>query len=353
MSPRLLAEARHERIMALLRRSGTVSVTELAEELQVAAMTVRRDINRLAELGLVRRVHGGAAAVGRRRDTTGVRGFTLGMIVPLIDQYWNAFAYRAQAEAVSGGARFVLRDAGPGGYQSLPLAKALVSEERADGLILAPPILPPHRGEAEAWLARQSVCTVLVERSAGVALPRVQSIGTDHRLGAAMAVQHLHQLGHRRIALLRPLKTAGGDEIEAGWVAAMAELGLVPGPILETTSGSPRREKLAQAAVDSLRRHGSTAAVVSGDAFALILVQVCRQSGIDVPGALSIVAYGDDVAALCDPPLTTLQPPREQIGRMAVQLLGAHLRGGPEHRPQHVRVAPLLVERSTTASPPD
>jgi len=57
----MLAHERHERLLARLAAEGTVRVGELAAELDVSEMTVRRDIRALADAGLVRRVHGGAA----------------------------------------------------------------------------------------------------------------------------------------------------------------------------------------------------------------------------------------------------------------------------------------------------
>lgn len=351
---RLVAEARHERILSAVRRDGVVSVAVLAEELQVALMTVRRDVNHLADLGLLRRVHGGAAAMDRRRETNGMKGVTIGMVVPLVDHYWSVISYRAQAEASAGGARFVLRDSGPGGRDSLALAKAIVGDLRADGLILAPPISEPDRSTLTEWLAGIGVCTVFVERSSNVALPQVQTVGTDHRLGAAMAVQHLFRLGHRRIGLMRPLATAGADEVEDGWRAAMAVLGLPQENLWDSVSAThPSRPRLIAEGLEDLQRRRTTALLVSGDAYAMALLQACDDHGIEIPRSLSIVAYGDDVAALSHPPLTAVRPPREQVGRTAVRMLGEHLRGGAEHRPWHVRIAPTLVERGTTAAVED
>lgn len=55
-----LASARQELIVTELRRSGAVRVTDLASQLDVSAMTVRRDLDVLSRLGLLTKVHGGA-----------------------------------------------------------------------------------------------------------------------------------------------------------------------------------------------------------------------------------------------------------------------------------------------------
>jgi DeoR family transcriptional regulator, fructose operon transcriptional repressor len=60
----MLAAARQSVIVANIRRDGVVTVSELAEQFGVSEMTIRRDINALADLGLLQKVHGGAAFPG-------------------------------------------------------------------------------------------------------------------------------------------------------------------------------------------------------------------------------------------------------------------------------------------------
>lgn len=60
MFRRVLAEQRHQLILRALRSGGTASVTDLSEQLDVSAATVRRDLLKLEGDGLLSRVHGGA-----------------------------------------------------------------------------------------------------------------------------------------------------------------------------------------------------------------------------------------------------------------------------------------------------
>jgi DeoR/GlpR family transcriptional regulator of sugar metabolism len=62
----VLARQRQERILEALRASGGVRVSDLTEELQVSYMTIRRDLDALAERGLVEKVHGGATVATQR-----------------------------------------------------------------------------------------------------------------------------------------------------------------------------------------------------------------------------------------------------------------------------------------------
>ncbi|MEV8595231.1 DeoR/GlpR family DNA-binding transcription regulator [Streptomyces sp. NPDC052012] len=61
----MYAPERQQEILRLARDSGRVDVISLAEEFQVTAETIRRDLKALDRAGLVRRVHGGAIPVGR------------------------------------------------------------------------------------------------------------------------------------------------------------------------------------------------------------------------------------------------------------------------------------------------
>lgn len=62
----MLASQRRTTILDVVEETGAAKVADLVERLGVSDMTIRRDIERLAQHGLVERVHGGALAVGRR-----------------------------------------------------------------------------------------------------------------------------------------------------------------------------------------------------------------------------------------------------------------------------------------------
>jgi DeoR/GlpR family transcriptional regulator of sugar metabolism len=59
----LLSFERRQRILEIVNRERTVSVDQVAEQFPVAEITIRRDLDKLAEEGLIKRVHGGAAAL--------------------------------------------------------------------------------------------------------------------------------------------------------------------------------------------------------------------------------------------------------------------------------------------------
>jgi DNA-binding LacI/PurR family transcriptional regulator len=104
------------------------------------------------------------------------------------------------------------------------------------------------------------------------------------------------------------------------------------------------------ALLERCRETRTSALLVHSDHEAISLVERGRELGIAVPRDLAIVTYDDEVAGLADPPLTSVHPPRDEIGDAAVRLLADRIRdpGRPAHR---LVVAPRLVVRESASSP--
>src|SRR5476649_2107793 len=71
--PSMLAEQRHQYILSELSKNGALSVAELVRALDVSRETIRRDLNALAERGLIATTHGGALSNDRREPDLDVR----------------------------------------------------------------------------------------------------------------------------------------------------------------------------------------------------------------------------------------------------------------------------------------
>ena len=175
------------------------------------------------------------------------------------------------------------------------------------------------------WLAECGAPSVLVERDA-VLLPGgtpVESVTTDHALGAVLAARHLASLGHRKVGLIISRDSPTSRKITRGWQAACAELGLTPTDHFESMlppRTSPDFSAVVDAALDSALSTGVTALVVHSDPEAMAFVDLALNRGISVPGDLSVIAYDDEVAELFTPALTAVSPPAVGVGRAAVDL---------------------------------
>lgn len=354
MTSHLLPDGRRERIVAELRARGMLRVNELAELVGVAPVTLRRDMARLAQDGVVRRLHGGAVLTepdaGRTHEPAAP--IQVGMLVPSLEYYWPEVIRGAQDMAEERGASVVLR----GTTYEADDYRAHVSrliDAGVDALLLAPDITDPGTDALLDWLRETGVPVVFVERDAMPASggTSTESVTTDHHAGALAAARHLAALGHRRVGLVSNPDSPHRDEIDSGWSGAVEACRLDASFRRDLPRSQPADDGAAVAAlVRDCLASGTTALLVHADREAMAIVQHCQQVGVDVPGALSIVAYDDEVAELFSPPLTAVRPPRTSIGRAAMGLAADRLAdaGRPAHR---VVITPGLNVRGSTGPP--
>ena len=366
-----LQVARRAQLLEALHRDGVLRISDLTEALGAAAVTIRRDIAQLAAEGLVRRVHGGVAlptteagtavtdAPAAEEDAAGAApvpgGRSLGMLVPSLDYYWPNVAQGAEEAARELDMRVILRGSSYETQDDWPQLSRLVEQQGADALIVAPRMDAPTAKNTIEWLAGSGMPVVLLERTAtaGPHHAVLESVVTDHALGAAMAVRHLVSLGHRRIGVVLAEPSPTRPHVRRGWLAAAAECGLDVGATVDALVPpvhSPECNAALDDVLDQCLKTGTTALLVHADAEAIALVQRCEERHLSVPGELSLVAYDDEVAGLFSPALTAVRPPRRSIGRAAVRLVADRLAdpGRPTHR---VVISPSLRVRDSSAPP--
>lgn len=358
-----LQVARRQQLLEALQRDGAMRISDLSQALNAAPVTIRRDIAQLAAEGLVQRVHGGVALITPDESpeveesptvgTSSLSGRTLGMLVPSLDYYWPDVARGAEEAARELDMRIVLRGSSYDTEDDKPQIERLVDRMGVDGLIIAPRMDAPTAQRTIDWLAHAGVPVVLLERTATVGPHHavMESVVTDHALGAAMAVRHLTSLGHRKVGVLLDSNSPTRPHVRRGWLEAAAECGLDPAATVEVVvpdARSAERDAVLDEVLDRCQATGTTALLVHADAEAIALVQHCEERHLSVPGDLSIVAYDDEVAALFSPPLTAVRPPRRSIGRAAVSLVADRL-ADPDRPTHRVVISPSLRIRDSTA----
>ncbi|MFG3256145.1 substrate-binding domain-containing protein [Streptomyces sp. NPDC048172] len=358
------AGVRRERIVGVVRARGEVRVSDLAAELDVSVVTLRRDVEELAREGRVRRGHGVVRSLdpaGGKETAPLTAGDAVGLIVPEHHSYLFEAVRGARDVLEAAGVRMAMHIAGhvPGAERAMA-RQAL--ERGARGLLIAPrwrtadsPALD------EEWLAGLTVPAVLMERrpAPGSPLHAMDSVRSDHWYGAHLALEHLIGLGHRRIVLAarddsptaRTLRAAFAEIAEArpeveDWTVVLSSRGAAPVPPAEGTGGSAPLVDLGTV----LRERRATAAVLHADVDALMLVQQLQDAGVKVPEECSVVAYDDVVAALGSTPLTAVSPPKEEIGRAAAELLLRRLDRVRGAAPEAVRRLELLPELKVRGS---
>lgn len=358
-------DLRRQRILAAVQARGTARVRDLADELQVSVVTVRRDVEELTREGRLRRGHGvvrstlPAPEAAPDSAATAAAGDRVAVVVPVRHSYLNEALHGARTVLEEAGLRLALHLAPQASGTERPLVERALADG-AHGLLIAPRWRARAEEEADhEWLAALGVPTVLMERRPwrGSALHALDSVCSDHWYGAHLAVEHLVGLGHRRIVFAtrhdsptaRSLRAAFAEIAEAhplveqwAWALVAPEAG-ADGPYsADETAELPAL----------MRKVGATAVVLHGDVDALMIVQRLAEEAVRVPEDCSVVAYDDVVAGLGSPPLTAVSPPKTEVGRMAAELLLQRLADTSGGLPgRRVELMPRLMVRGSTDRP--
>ena len=172
------------------------------------------------------------------------------------------------------------------------------------------------------------------------------TVSVDQKQGAALAAQHLIDLGHRRILHLSgPLDWLDARARDREWHAHLERAGL---PARASVVGDWSSD--SGYAFGSTVEPDFTAVFAANDQMALGLIHAFHERGIRVPEDVSVVGF-DDVpdARHFLPPLTTVRQDFRALGTLSVATLLAALEGGEV--PQRTLLEPELVVRASTAPP--
>src|SRR5207248_3640598 len=177
----------------------------------------------------------------------------------------------------------------------------------------------------------------------------VPSVVPDDAAGMRMAVRHLADLGHRRIAFVAgPLDTSTGWIRRQAFQQAMADLRLKHPPRLYRMAAAYSLAAGRAAAQDLIAAGEPFTALVAGnDLIALGAISALDEAGKRCPEDVSVVGYND--VAFMDritPPLTTVSIPKHDLGIHAARLLLERLRN-PEASPHSVVLPVKLVVRAS------
>lgn len=176
--------------------------------------------------------------------------------------------------------------------------------------------------------------------------PNVAYVGTDSYEGIDMAVKHLHNLGHKKIAFINgSLFSLVSDQRQEAFENSMRDAGLEIYP--ELMGHGYYIPETAQYYVSNFIAAGATAIICGSDAIAKGVISECQLHGFNVPNDISVVGF-DDVkfAAALTPPLTTVRQERNDLGRCAYIILNSLIHHIPISRTQ---LRPMLIERESTA----
>jgi LacI family transcriptional regulator len=188
---------------------------------------------------------------------------------------------------------------------------------------------------------------------------KISSVIVDNTAGARAALEHLHSLGHRKIAFIRGPRQLSDTEPRWRGVRELArerDLELDSRLIVDLPeSGDPfssfeQGYKLTEELLH--RRRPFTALMAFDDMTAFGAIRALGKSGIHVPEQCSVIGF-DDVSpsAIYSPALTTVRQPMEVMGTAAATIVLEAINAGLEKKPIrtiHRRIVPELIVREST-----
>jgi LacI family transcriptional regulator len=210
-----------------------------------------------------------------------------------------------------------------------------------------------------ADLERSSIPTAII--GCELKTDSISSVIVDNEVGASLALEHLHAMGHRKIAYVRGPKALSDSgprwkgirnfaksvdlEIDPRLVVDLPES---RDPISSFEAGYKLSEELIR------RKRPFTAILAFDDMTAFGAIRALAKASLRVPEQCSVIGF-DDVAtcALYTPQVTTVRQPMEVMGATAVGLVVDGINAVLEKRETtaaHRKVAPELVVRESTRS---
>lgn len=291
-------------------RVSTATVSRVLNNLDVVKSSTRaRVMKAVAELNYHPNLHARTLAGGKNR--------TLGMIASNLENPFFFDIFRTlESEAHAHDYELVgaNTDYDP---ERLVRSVRLMIGRRVAGLA----VIVSEMDEALIGELRQSkISTVFYD--VGAAGRHMSNIRVNYRVGVERVVKYLHGLGHMRLAFIGHHSTLGPTgERKKAFVEALAQY--APGTEWRTVADQDSLDGGRKAAHELLQENfRPTAIICVNDFMALGVLRALRERGLRVPQDVSVTGFDNiRLSEYCSPTLTTLDVPRDLIGRLVFEAL--------------------------------
>ncbi|MET8150855.1 LacI family DNA-binding transcriptional regulator [Actinoplanes sp. NPDC049668] len=333
-----------------------ITIVDVARHAQVSTTTVSKVLRNAygASPAMRAKVRQSIAELGYRPSAAarGLRGqtYTIGVMLPELRNLFFADILDGITAQLAGTDYQVLLAPGCNGEKAEARVIEAMIDRNMDGLVLIAPVSAKARLNAVA----RSVPTVVVGRHGPSTT--YDTVTDDDAVGAALVVDHLADLGHRRIAHIEHHET---DPVRLrempnalradGYRDAMRARGL--GDEIDIASTTYTHEGGYLGAKALLARPVRPTAVFAGaDVVALGALEAIAEAGLSVPGDISVAGYDNSALAAFGPiSLTSVDQDGREMGANAARLLVDRI-ADRDRRTATVKLTPTLVVRRTTAA---
>ncbi|CAN7348258.1 LacI family DNA-binding transcriptional regulator [Paenibacillus sp. LjRoot153] len=179
----------------------------------------------------------------------------------------------------------------------------------------------------------------------------VDDVVVDNIQGARLAVEHFIERGRRKLVcfVYEPEGISTWQERIQGFKKAMSENGLVvtEQSVIQVDNASGRAKA---AIIDYFRQKPDVDAVFStNNMMTLEILEGFKELGVEVPGQVALIGYDETVwAKHLNPPLTTIEQPAYEMGRIAAKNLIQRIDSKTARKPKHVVLKPSLIVRQSS-----
>jgi LacI family transcriptional regulator len=334
-------QARSIRDVAALAGVSVGTVSNVLNRPDLVAAATREKVQAaISQLGFVRNESARQLRAGRSR--------TIGLIVlDVSNPFFTDVARGAEAVADANDTMVMLCNTDQDPRRELRHLEML-EQQRVLGVLVTP--VDTENPRIDAMVDRGMPVVLLDRRSRN---RNRCSVGVDDVLGGRVAVAHLLDQGHRRIAFVGGptaiqqvsdrLEGARAALLDDGDADPLVELGT------ESLTVSAGRQAATEVAAMPARRR-PTAVFCANDLLALGVLQELTRLGLKVPDDVALVGYDDiDFAAAAVVPLSSVRQPRELLGRTAAELILEEVEDHGNHQHRQVVFEPELVVRESSA----
>ena len=311
----------------------SVTMRTVAEMAGVSAKTVSNVINGTGSFSpeTEHRVRAAVEELGYQinpfaRGLRSRRTGTIGLVLPNVHQPFNAELAEQVIRASETGGLKVVVETTHGSADRERTALSTSYQELVDGIIYLPHALTP---EEYLSLPVTQPTVVLGERAADTAGRILDYVEISDEQGAHAAVAHLLTQGRRRIAAIcQQGEPRANSRRLHGYRRALAESGVAYDDSLVIGVADPDLWSSGAGAVTRLLRTRVRfdALFCHNDVVAIGALSVLERGGLAVPDEVALAGFDNiEASRFTSPPLTTVDPRRESIAGMAVELLRSRM----------------------------
>jgi DNA-binding LacI/PurR family transcriptional regulator len=286
----------------------------------------------------------------------------LGLVIPSVaNPFWGSFVQSVEEAAIERGYQVLLGNGGRDPKREQRYAESLWSHGVRGVIFGSSPLSLDHILRLVERGLRVVVFDRRLREGDSSAQARIDGISVDNVAGGYMATKHLLDLGHRRIGFISgPLRTSSRLERLEGYRNALIDAGIRHDPALVwegtgyTGTGDVEGADIGRDGARALlsMEQRPTGLVTINDMYALGAYAGASDIGLRVPDDVSIIGFDDIVmAAIANPPLTTIRQPVASMMKQAVNTLIDRLEGRGTDSAQIVTVPTELVLRKSTTAP--